>query len=206
MIEQEDPNEAVAGLLAAAAGAYAASGHPLAVAAAALLHACPVSRVPPVVRQPPALADLGAALAALPAGPLSEILRDCAPRLPWSDSAFAMPGKLAGRYAYVDIAGPDGFSVTETIGFGLYLQRRETVYPAHSHAAEELYLVLSGTAAWQFDDGAFTARAPGSLIHHRPRQRHAMTTFGEPLITMWIWTGDLDESTYQIDGGPALPD
>jgi len=200
MYKDEASGRALTRLIEAAAETYAATGQPEAVAAADLLRACPPPRVSPPRSHPPAVEDLADALAALAPGPLTDVLHACAAELPWTDAAFAMPGKLAGRYAYVDIAGPEGLSLSHLCAFGLYLQMRETFYPAHSHAAEELYLVLSGTAVWQQDDGAFAAKAPGTLIHHRPWERHAMETAAEPLLAMWLWTGDLDESTYRIDG------
>jgi hypothetical protein len=187
-------------LLGAAAEAYEAGGHPAAIAAAGVLRALPAPDLPPTGARPKALADLDAALAGLAADGLGTLLRDLAPRLPWVESSLPMPGPLVGRYSYVDIAGPDALIVTQALGFGLYLQRRDTVYPAHAHAAEEFYLVLSGTAAWQKGDGAFAEQPPGRFIHHRPDERHAVTTGPEPLLAMWLWTGDLDETSYRIDG------
>lgn len=192
--------EALGRLLRAAAEAYEAGGHPAAATAAGVLRALPAPDLPPPGARPKALVDLDAALAGLGADGFGVLLRDLAPRLPWVESSLPMPGPLIGRYSYVDIAGPDALIVTEELGFGLYLQRRDTVYPAHAHAAEEFYIVLSGTAAWQKGDGAFADQPPGRFIHHRPDERHAMTTGAEPLLAMWLWTGDLDETTYRIDG------
>ncbi len=193
-------SHALATFLDAAAEAYGAAGHPLAQAAAESLRACLPPKVPPIQGRPPALEDLGAALETLVPGRLADSLNACAARIPWSDAAFDMPGPLAGRYAFVEIAGPAGFASSDDLRFGLYLQMRETDYPAHSHAAEELYLILSGTAKWRKADGAFAPRAPGTLIHHRPDESHAMETAAEPLLAMWLWIGDLDRSSYRFDG------
>lgn len=187
-------------LLGAAAEAYEAGGHPAAAIAAGILRALPAPDLPPTGARPKALVDLDAALDGLDLDGFGTLLRDLAPRLPWVESSLPMPGPLVGRYSYVDIAGPDALIVTQDLGFGLYLQRRDTVYPAHAHAAEEFYVVLSGTAAWQKGDGAFSKQPPGRFIHHRPNERHAMTTGAEPLLAMWLWTGDLDETSYRIDG------
>jgi len=59
---------------------------------------------------------------------------------------------------------------------GLFWQLAETDYPSHSHAAEELYLVLSGHPLWQKDIGAYAPVTPGTAVHHLPYQRHAMKT------------------------------
>jgi len=146
------------------------------------------------------LKNLALAMAAMPPGPLAEPIRACAAHLPWTDRAFAMPGKLAGGYAFVEIAGPEGSALCDDLRFGLYLQSPETLYPAHSHAAEERYHVVSGTAKWRKDDGDFLALAPGTSIHHAPWQRHATKTGHDALLALWVWTGNLDPGTYRIDG------
>ena len=130
------------------------------------------------------------------AGPI----RGCAALLPWIDRAFATPGKLAGSYAFVEIAGPKGLVLCDNLRFGLYLQSPDTFYPAHCHAAEERYYVVSGAAKWQKDDGEFLPMAPGALIHHAPWQRHATKTGRNALLALWVWTGNLDPGTYRIYG------
>jgi len=38
--------------------------------------------------------------------------------------------------------------INETCRVGLFFQSQNTDYPNHRHAAEELYLVVSGNALW----------------------------------------------------------
>lgn len=190
-------------LVAAAAEAYAATGDARARALAQTLRPPPAAYRLPQQSEQPALACLEAALDALPPGPLARPLRAVAPFVPWTVGDFKMPASFAGRSAYVEILGPDGFGGPETLRFGLYVQTPESFYPPHNHAAEELYFVLSGTARWQKDDGEPMPQPPGTLIVHGPWQRHAMRTGAEPLLAMWAWTGDLNTSSYRVDGGPA---
>lgn len=124
-------------------------------------------------------------------------------QLEWTQGNFKMPGNFQGRFAYVELAGPRGMIPNNAIGFGLYLQQRDVVYPSHWHSAVEDYLVLSGTALWQTDDGDFVARPPGSHIHHASNQAHATTTLEEPLLAMWFWRGDISDNTYRIVGVDA---
>ena len=139
-------------------------------------------------------------LAAMPKGRLSDLLGASAAHITWTGGVFKMPDGFAGRYAYVEIVGPDGMVLCPKLRFGLYLQSPDTYYPSHDHAAEELYLVIGGSAHWQKDDGPFFEAGPGSYIHHKPHQRHAMETTAEPLFALWIWTGDIRVETYLIDG------
>ncbi|MGI9515303.1 MAG: dimethylsulfonioproprionate lyase family protein [Anderseniella sp.] len=120
--------------------------------------------------------------------------------LPWMQGNMQMPETFQGRFAYVELAGPKGMIANADVRFGLYLQQHNTVYPSHWHRAVEDYLVLSGTALWQVDDGAFMARPPGAHIQHGSNQPHATTTREDPLLAMWFWQGDIRVSTYRIVG------
>ena len=151
-------------------------------------------------KRTPALRQLPRALASPGAHPLvRDHLLDLAEGLPWTDRNFAMPGSFAGRYAYVEIVGPTGVLAHDGFRFGLYLQTLNSFYPSHSHAAEELYFVLSGIAQWQRGDRPFAAQDVGNAIHHRPWESHAMRTAAEPLLAIWAWVGDLRTETYKID-------
>jgi quercetin dioxygenase-like cupin family protein len=60
-------------------------------------------------------------------------------------------------------------------------------YPAHSHLAPEIYLILSGTADWTIGDDTFTAK-PGMAIYHAANTSHRMVNRGtEALRTAWFW-------------------
>jgi dimethylpropiothetin dethiomethylase len=119
--------------------------------------------------------------------------------LPWRELPAAIaPEQFRHRHGWAEIAGPDGTVVCDGFRFGLYLQAPETFYPAHCHEAEELYLVLSGTAEWQAGDEEFSSKPPGSLIHHRPWQAHAMRTLSEPLLALWGWLGAIGNETYRM--------
>ena len=127
-------------------------------------------------------------------------LRASAPEIPWIIGGDKMPASFAGRSAYNEIVGPDGFAASDSLRFGLYVQAPESFYPPHNHAAEEFYYVLSGTARWQKGEEALSLKPPGSCIRHAPWQRHAMETMAEPLLALWVWTGDLDMASYRMEG------
>jgi quercetin dioxygenase-like cupin family protein len=64
-------------------------------------------------------------------------------------------------------------------------------YPAHSHAPEELYLVLAGEVWWEAasDPGAPAWRRAGDVIHHPPHCRHALTAGETPTLLLACWRG-----------------
>lgn len=133
-------------------------------------------------------------------GELQQELLQIGNQLPWTQGNMKMPDSFKGRFAYVELAGPRGIIANNAISFGLYLQQRDVIYPSHWHSAVEDYLVISGTAMWQIDDGDFAPRPSGSHILHASSQPHATTTLAEPLLAMWFWQGDIRDSTYRIVG------
>jgi len=73
------------------------------------------------------------------------------------------------------------------ISCGVVVLGPGTLYPHHRHEAEEIYVPLSGTAAWQQGDAIWREHAPGTLIHHSSEEPHAMRTGEEPLLALYLW-------------------
>ena len=106
---------------------------------------------------------------------------------------------MHGRSTHCKIVGPDGTVRDDTFLFGSFLIVPDTVYPLHSHAARETYVILSGQARWWNDDAGYRERMPGEVIVHEPWQPHAMRTDQEPLLTLWIWQGDISFDSYRYE-------
>lgn len=180
------------GLVGAAADLYSATGNGTAMRAAELIR----SATPRAVADPPQALPILAHLRSV-AVPQLATGADMV-RLPWTNGSFALPAAIRGRNAYAELVGPEGPLFSPHCRFGFYLQAPDCLYPAHSHAAEELYLLLSGSAEWQLDDSAaFISSSPG-LVHHLPWQTHAMRTGPSPLLALWVWLGDISYATYSI--------
>lgn len=185
-------------LVAGAANLLRASGDGVAARAAHLIETASPQRP----SDPPRLLEVlqhlhSVALPRLDAG-YDGLVRNLAAQLPWTASGFVLPEAIRGRNAYAELVGPEGPFLCEHCRFGFYLQAPECLYPAHAHAAEELYLILGGAAEWRLDDAeSFVPPVPG-LIHHLPWQKHAMRTGRTPLLAMWAWLGDISYATYSI--------
>jgi hypothetical protein len=93
------------------------------------------------------------------------------------------------NYGWSEILGEIGPIAGGRIACGLLLLGASTHYPRHRHAAEEFYLPLSGTAAWQQGDAVWRDRTPGTLIHHAGDEPHAMRTGASPLLALYLWRG-----------------
>ncbi|MCP4747437.1 MAG: hypothetical protein GY874_15040 [Desulfobacteraceae bacterium] len=61
----------------------------------------------------------------------------------------------------------------------------------HSHAPEEIYLLLSGEI-WREakeDPEAPACRKAGQVIHHPSHRRYALTTGDKPTLLLALWRG-----------------
>jgi dimethylpropiothetin dethiomethylase len=179
-------------LIDGAADAYAAAGTDASRAAGNMLRGVSLH---PIDASPKSLpAGLSIALEAVPPSPLKSALARQASCFDWMTG----DARLAGRIAFTEIVGPDGLLPAANLRMGVFLQSPQTRYPTHSHAAEELYLVLAGTPLWQKDDSPFSPVPPGSAVRHLSYQRHSMKTERDAFLALWLWTGDLSFSSYQI--------
>ncbi len=133
------------------------------------------------------------------ASPLLHDLNDCYESLAWRPSGFGrLPAEITNHVAVVEIIGPSGMIEDSRFRFGLLLQDPEIHYAKHQHAAEELYLVLHGEAAWAVDDNEPSIHGVGEFVHHVENQPHQMKTKDKPLLAMWTWLGDIDSESYSI--------
>ncbi len=196
------PDDDLARFLAAAASAIAGarrdgSGLPADLGAvSAALAAAPAERVAVAPRAQPACRHLEAALALGEAGPAAALVRALRPLvegLRWRheyDVDDALPA-FSRNLAYAEVAGPLGNVPSRTLRCGLVLMAPSTLYPAHAHAATELYHVLGGRARWQRGGEPWAPRSPGAFILHPSGIAHAMATGAEPLLALYVWYGDM---------------
>lgn len=131
--------------------------------------------------------------------PLLLCLLDCSDNLHWRVPGFGtLPLPLQHKMAVAEVLGPQGMFLTENLRFGVLLQSEGTVYPPHSHMAEELYQVLHGHAHWQVGNEVATIKPPNSFVYHPSEQPHSMVNGSEPMVALWIWAGDIDGRSYTL--------
>ena len=93
------------------------------------------------------------------------------------------------NYGWVELFGTRGHFVHDRMAAGFLLLGPDVVYPDHHHVAEEIYIPLTGGAAWRMGDGPFVEREGGEVIHHASNVNHAMRTRAEPLLALYLWRG-----------------
>jgi quercetin dioxygenase-like cupin family protein len=139
----------------------------------------------PVLRWLP---DIAVGAAAFSSDLVAAVCRE-ASTLAWRQTYTAneLDAAFLDNYGWAEILGVSGPWESERIACGLLILGPSTHYPRHRHEAEEVYLPLSGTAAWQQGNGEFRERPPGSVIHHAREEPHAMRTGVSPLLALYLW-------------------
>jgi hypothetical protein len=139
-------------------------------------------------------------------------LRRAVRSLAWRQtySAADIDPAFLSNYGWSEIIGAVGPFESERIACGFLILGPGTFYPRHRHAAEELYVPLMGTAAWQQGDTVWREQPPGTPILHRSEEPHAMRTGAAPLLALYVWRGDGLACKAQLDAagtqhGAATP-
>lgn len=135
--------------------------------------------------------------ASLAADPLGQICAALAEELRQSGHAWRQnPNYRAhppsetflANYGYLECAGPEAPYRVADFRLGFLLLGPKTLYPAHHHPAEEIYLPL-GPARWFKDGEGWQEKPGGVVIHHPPHCSHATESGAEPLAAIYLWRG-----------------
>lgn len=147
----------------------------------------PKSLLETVCTQPGALAIAASILA-------------CRSLIAWSNwTGEGLADDLSSGLYTAELIGPDGHIVDDNVRIGLLISDAAIDYPMSRHSGEETYIVISGVAEWSVDNGPYSTKAPGSLIHHPAWVPHGRRTSKEPFLGAWRWSGDLDLSSFSVD-------
>jgi len=131
-------------------------------------------------------------------GPLAAPVGVLGPSLSWTQNPNYRrqppdPGFL-DHYGYAVIArpgdGPPALVTEPRVALGVLLLGPHTHYPVHAHPAVEVYVTLTGGEWWR-DDGPWRQQPAGAAVYHAPNVRHAMRAGAEPLLAVYVWSGDL---------------
>jgi len=138
-----------------------------------------------------------------PSRALAESLLVIKDRLEWRASSKAeVDGpdieNLLRNFAVATVIGEGGLLHSDDVVAGFSLQAPDTYYPPHAHRAEESYWIIGGDADWKIDTDPWFPIQPGDSIYHRPWARHVMQTNKMPLLTVWMWTSDLNSEVVII--------
>jgi hypothetical protein len=141
----------------------------------------------------PVLRWLPAAVRSAPApcDSLAAALAHASADLVWRQTyaASEVGQDFLASYGWAEVIGNRGALGSDRLAVGFLLLGPRTLYPSHSHSAEEIYVPLSGDALWQRGEEPWLARGPGLTVHHESNQAHAIRTVDAPLLALYLWRG-----------------
>lgn len=122
-----------------------------------------------------------------------------APRLPWIQifRGGGLPSDLAEGMFAAQAAGPAGLIHNHGMRTGLFLLAPNIHYPFHAHAADEVYVGLSGRLSLQYglNGEPFDLAAGGTSITP-PDCVHSLTTGDEPVLLAFVWMGAVESPNW----------
>jgi quercetin dioxygenase-like cupin family protein len=104
---------------------------------------------------------------------------------------------LADGMIAAQLADSYGRISSDQIACGLFLLSLGVRYPLRKHAAEQIYLCLSGTLRLQhgLEGAAFNLR-PGQYSHTPPHRLHSLQVAEAPVLLAYVWIGALTDPNW----------
>ncbi len=117
-------------------------------------------------------------------------------RLRWEQSYRkedgVVPDAMLEGYAFAEIIGKQGPFVSDRIRAGIGIWGPDIVYPRHQHQAEEIYIVLAGSAEFDIGSAGKTGYDTGEVIYVEANTPHGFLTGDQSLVLYYLWqAGDL---------------
>lgn len=113
---------------------------------------------------------------------LARQLIDVSDHLPWAESPRTP--NMGNRIVLCSFN--DLFDLKHHTAGLLYLDPGLT-YPEHRHPPPELYLTLSGTAAWRYGGSEeYRVVSAGKLLYNHPLDLHGVRSSGAPLLALFL--------------------
>jgi mannose-6-phosphate isomerase-like protein (cupin superfamily) len=103
---------------------------------------------------------------------------------------------MLAAYGFAEIIGLCGPFVSDRIRAGIAVWGAQVDYPQHQHQAEEIYIVLAGSAEFSFDNNTAEMRRAGDVVFVESNRRHGFRTTDESLVVLYLWqAGDLRQTS-----------
>ena len=102
--------------------------------------------------------------------------------------------------AHVELVGPGGIVVSDSIRLGLYGMLPNAEYGLRTHPAEEIYVMLAGDVYWQRHPAPYQLQGPGSRSYHPSMMPHGNKTGASAFMSVYVWHGDISTENYVYSG------
>lgn len=121
-------------------------------------------------------------------------------RLRWEQSykkeEGLVPEAMLAGYGFAEIIGQRGPFISERIRAGIGIWGPDIVYPLHQHKAEEVYIVVSGSAEFTVGSAKEIGHKAGDVVYVESNTPHGFRTSGQSIVVYYLWqAGDLRQQS-----------
>ena len=103
---------------------------------------------------------------------------------------------MLSGYGFVELIGKYGPFVSDSIRCGIGVWGPHINYPVHKHQAEEIYLVMSGSAMFKVGERSEALKTPEDVVFVESMTPHGFRTVDHPMVLFYLWqAGDLREKS-----------
>jgi quercetin dioxygenase-like cupin family protein len=96
------------------------------------------------------------------------------------------------RFGCFTLIGDGGPFASETARAWFVYMPPRLYYPWHHHKADEIYLILGGSAVFRRAGQADVTLSEGATLFHAPFEPHAMETLEAPVMALVLWRADFE--------------
>ncbi len=96
------------------------------------------------------------------------------------------------RFGFTCLIGDGGAYTSPSMGAWLLYMPAHLHYTWHHHVAQEMYLVVAGSARFMRHGASDAILAPGQTMMHESLQPHAMETGDSPVLCYIIWRDNFE--------------
>ena len=103
---------------------------------------------------------------------------------------------MLSGYGFVELIGKYGPFISDSIRSGIGVWGPNINYPIHKHQAEEIYLIMSGSAMFKVGEQPETLKVPEEVVFVESMTPHGFKTSDQPMVLFYLWqAGDLREKS-----------
>ncbi|MFD1157242.1 dimethylsulfonioproprionate lyase family protein [Roseovarius aestuarii] len=121
-------------------------------------------------------------------------LREAAPYAHWRETykGTNIGQDFMDRFGCYCVIGPEAPFISETMRAWMVYMPPNLHYTWHHHPAEEMYMVIAGSARFFRQDETPEVLSAGQVSQHQSNQPHAMETEGGAVLAYVIWRNQFD--------------
>lgn len=132
---------------------------------------------------------------------LLEGIRKMAPIAHWRENYrdSDLGAEFHDRFGCICLVGEGGPFTSDRLRAWVVYMPPHLYYPWHEHKAEELYLILAGSAVFRKEGSPDVVMRAGESVFHAAHQPHATETSEDPVLCLVLWRDDFEHEPVLTD-------